>query len=108
MYHFASAALMTPVKSQDSFAASFPSSGAELPAAGYGIMEEPTPAPLLPEDKAAKAKACCFGQKGRKEKQRTYPLHYSRRSVPPKRQKREPKGNLSLRPPMKIPMNLEK
>lgn len=108
MRHFASAALMTPVKSHASFAASFPYSGAELPAARYGIMEGPTPAPLLPEDKAAKAKACCFGQKGRKEKQRTYPLHYSRRSVPPKRQKREPKGNLSLRPPMKIPMNLEK
>lgn len=72
MYHFASAALMTPVKSHASFAASFPYSGAELPAARYGIMEEPTPAPLLPEDKAAKAKACCFGQagrqKGRKEK----------------------------------------
>lgn len=67
MRHFASAALMTPVKPHASFAASSPYSGAELPAARYGIMEGPTPAPLLPEDKAAKAKACCFGQKGRKE-----------------------------------------
>ena len=67
MRHFASAALMTPVKSHASFAASFPYSGAELPAARYGIMEGPTPAPLLPEDKAAKAKACCFGQAGRQK-----------------------------------------
>lgn len=41
MYHFTSAAFMTPVKPQDSFAASSLSSGAALPAAGYGIMEEP-------------------------------------------------------------------
>lgn len=68
MRHFASAALMTSVKPQDSFAASSLSSGAALPAEEYGIMEGPTPASLLPEDKAAKAKACCFGQKGRKEK----------------------------------------
>lgn len=41
MYHFTSAALMTPVKSHASFAASFPYSGAELSAARYGIMEGP-------------------------------------------------------------------